>query len=147
MNTLNHEYGEAAGLIALLRGGEDWISTSRIVEAVLPGGAHSAAATVAQWKILAERLPGEHTRLIDAQGNDVEKWGRRIFSRQALVLIGLNGRLPFNDAFRAWAASFIVKAILTPRDARRDEAQALADAVAGTIVGLLTAGSKIDAEA
>lgn len=115
-----HEGGAAAGLISLLRGPDEWIYNSDLTAAIWPElcDRRPPAATVAQWKVLAERLPGIHTKLVKGRRAVKEE---RLYSREALVMIGVTGRLPFNDDFRSWLSAYMVKAIHEPRATAKHE--------------------------
>ncbi|QUM72167.1 hypothetical protein [Sphingopyxis granuli] len=123
------EYREAAGLIDLIGGANDWVATSAICEAVFDNR-RGPAATVNQWRALADRLDGVHSRIHSEPGAGQPV---RLFSREALVMIGMTGRLPFNDAFRRWACRTIVDGLLAPRSVDADAADRIEQEVAAAV--------------
>ena len=118
-----------------------WISNSEICRAIFHGqGRRPPAATCAQWQLLANRIPGQHTKLGEAEGKAANfHIGVRLFSREAIVMIGMTGRLPFNVAFRSWIAQATVlqNRIDFPDDLAREKANEVAELVYSSLKGTI----------
>ncbi|WP_066477446.1 MULTISPECIES: hypothetical protein [unclassified Sphingomonas] len=92
-------------LIALFLNGAEWLNNREIVEAL--GQVNSARrnkSVVAHWGDI-DAVLGAETKLLRVVHNGVET-GRplRVFSKTALLLIGMSARVPNADGFRRWVA-------------------------------------------